>query len=127
MGSDSRIYRDYGKADPRYLEKMEEAVNREWDRHNMATTHLKERGYEPYLMKRDKEGVRKIGYKNPILGKTLRVIAPIGAVLGAASYSDAAGAAVDAVVPGGVEELGVSDEQRELDRRYREILKQRSQ
>ena len=25
MGSDSRIYRDYGKADPRYLEKMEEA------------------------------------------------------------------------------------------------------
>jgi hypothetical protein len=42
---------------------------------------------------------------------------------GALGYSDMAGAATDAVIPGGVEEMGVSSEQKMLDQRYIERLK----
>ena len=56
----------------------------------------------------------------------LRLLKPImGAVslAGALGYSDMAGAATDAVIPGGVEEMGVSSEQKMLDQRYIERLK----
>lgn len=68
-----------------------------------------ERGHfkKPFL----KTNLERIAKGLPIIG--------LGATaIGALGYSDAAGAAVDAVIPGGVEELGVDEEQRELDRKF---------
>lgn len=54
---------------------------------------------------------------------------PIGTaatILGGLSYADLAGAVTDTVIPGGVEELGVSPEQAELDRRYADKVRKLS-
>lgn len=61
---------------------------------------------------------------------TMKVIPGLSAIaagLGAAGYSDMAGAATDAVIPGGLEELGVSDERSIPDPRYQEYIKRMSQ
>jgi hypothetical protein len=58
--------------------------------------------------------------------KTMKVVpglAPIAIGLGAAGYSDLAGAATDLAIPGGVEELGVSDERSIPDPRYQEYIR----
>lgn len=59
--------------------------------------------------------------------KTMKSIPYLGmaaTVAGGLGYSDIAGAASDIVVPGGVEELGISSEQQDLDRRYKERIRQ---
>lgn len=66
-----------------------------------------------------KKGLGKLSKVLPVVGTTLGAIGALG-------YSDMAGAAVDAVIPGGVEELGADAEQRELDRRYKERIRQRA-
>jgi hypothetical protein len=63
------------------------------------------------------------------VAKGLPIIGAAATVLGAAGYSDQAGAAVDmATGPlGGVEEMGVSDEQKDLDIQYLNRIRQLSQ
>lgn len=58
---------------------------------------------------------------------TMKVVPGLGALatgLGALGYSDMAGAATDAIIPGGIEEMGISPEQAELDRKYKERIRQ---
>lgn len=79
-------------------------------------------GYEAYIDKVKKHGVKGIKSIAPILK-------PIGMGLSAAAalgYSDIAGAATDIATGaiGGVEEMGVSDEQKMLDQRYLKRIKQ---
>lgn len=61
--------------------------------------------------------------------KTMKVVPVLGAVatgLGAMGYSDIAGAATDAVIPGGLEETGIADERSIPDPRYQEYIKRMS-
>lgn len=130
MGSDTRIHKDYSKMTPEFKKKWEGALEEISEKRKMAETHLKERGYVEEYMKKTKNNPD--GYKtkfvNKTLGKTLKSLGIIGSALGAASYSDAAGAAVDAATSavGGVEEMGVSDEQKYLDKKYKDTIKQRA-
>lgn len=70
-------------------------------------------------------------FKTPFLAENLRRVAKglplIGAaatVAGGLGYSDVAGAVTDAIMPGGVEELGVSSEQKQLDRKYLQKIRE---
>jgi hypothetical protein len=60
-----------------------------------------------------------------LLGKSLPIIG--AAITGAAALSspDAGAAAIDFLVPGGVESMGVSDEQKQLDKMYKMRIQQR--
>lgn len=61
---------------------------------------------------------------------TMKVIPGLSAIaagLGAAGYSDVAGAATDAVIPGGLEELGVADERSISDPRYQDYIRKMTQ
>lgn len=76
--------------------------------------------------------VSGFSYVKKLGGKIFKVIPAIGAVatgLGALGYSDQAGAAVDmATGPlGGVEEMGVSPEQKDLDIQYLNRIRQLNQ
>lgn len=58
--------------------------------------------------------------------KTMKVVPVLGAIatgLGAMGYSDIAGAATDAVIPGGLEETGIADERSISDPRYQEYIR----
>lgn len=61
------------------------------------------------------------------LQKSTGRIIPGLAILSALGYSDLSGAATDFVVPGGVEEMGVSEEQKQLDRKYANRVRQLSE
>jgi hypothetical protein len=85
------------------------------------------------IAKKAKEGVpladtfsymKKFG-KNA--GKIIPGLSAVAAGVGAMGYSDVAGAATDAVIPGGLEELGVADERSIPDPRYQEYIKRMSQ
>lgn len=61
---------------------------------------------------------------------TMKVIPGLSAIaagLGAAGYSDIAGAATDAVIPGGLEETGIADERSIPDPRYQEYIRRMQQ
>ena len=58
------------------------------------------------------------------VAKGLPIIGAAATVVGGLGYSDLAGAATDFVVPGGVSEMGVSPEQAELDRRYKDRIRE---
>lgn len=60
-------------------------------------------------------------------GKIIPGLSAIAAGVGAMGYSDVAGAATDAVIPGGLEELGVSDERSIPDPKYQEYIRRMSQ
>jgi|LakMenE18May11ns_1017448.scaffolds.fasta_scaffold9829030_2 hypothetical protein len=64
----------------------------------------------------NKIGLDKFKSIAPVLG-------PAAAIAGGLGYSDLAGAATDAIIPGGIEEMGVSPEQAELDRKYKERIR----
>lgn len=69
---------------------------------------------------------KSAGLKPHLFKKLRTVLGPLAtaaSALGALSASDVAGAATDIVVPGGVEELGRSEEQEQLDREYLKKLK----
>lgn len=62
------------------------------------------------------------------VGKIIPGVGLILTGLGAAGYSDLAGAATDAVIPGGgIEELGVADERSIPDPRYQEYIRRMQQ
>lgn len=61
-----------------------------------------------------KRGLKLFGKALPVVGAGMALTAP-----------DMAQAAVDFVIPGGVESMGVSDEQKILDQRYKERVRQR--
>lgn len=70
----------------------------------------------------------RIRYLQKVTGKYLPVIGPIMAGVGTLSMPDAAQAATDIVIPGGVESLGEgSDEKGIPDPRYQEYIKRMSQ
>ena len=64
-----------------------------------------------------KKNLERVAKKLPIIGAAATVAGGLG-------YSDLAGAASDVLVPGGIEEMGVSPEQKDLDRRYKERIRQ---
>ena len=61
------------------------------------------------------------------VAKGLPIIGAAATVAGGLGYSDIAGAATDMAIPGGVEEMGVSEEQKMLDQRYLQRIKQMQQ
>lgn len=128
MGSDTQgVVRDMSKLPPEALADMKYKVNEVQAMEDAADLTLKERGYKPYLTKRTKKNpVSKIAYKNEILGKTLRILGPIAAIAGATLSPSADAAVMDAVVPGGVEEMGVADERSIPDPRYQEYIRRMS-
>lgn len=63
-----------------------------------------------------KENLERVAKKLPIIGTAATIAGGLG-------YSDLAGAATDAIIPGGIEEMGVSPEQAELDRKYKEKIR----
>jgi hypothetical protein len=69
----------------------------------------------------------KLKYIQKSTGKILPAIGPILAAIGASGYSDVAGAATDAVIPGGVEETGIADERSIPDPRYQEYIRRMTQ
>jgi hypothetical protein len=132
MGSDTQgIVRDHRNMNPELKARWDAQVKEAALKREMAIAHLKERGYEPYYTKRTtKNPEPKLAFKNKILGKTLKALPIIGAA--ASGYAalqtpDAGAAAVDAVVPGGVDGTNQSAEQQMLDRMYQERIRQRSQ
>lgn len=124
MGSDTQIHRDHSKMSPEFKKKWDDSLEPVNERSKISKAHLNERGYKEEFMKKTKNNPD--GYKtkfvNKTLGKTLKGLAAIGIL----SASDMASAAVGHVVPGGVEDMGVSAEQKDLDKRYQETLKRRS-
>lgn len=127
MGSDTGIVRDYTKMPSDIKNKWDSEIMKLSQKEKAAETILKERSYTPYYTKKtEKNPVSKIAYKSKLLGKTLKSVAPILGALGVLGSSDAAQAAADVVVPGGVESMGVSPEQAELDRRYVERIRELS-
>lgn len=129
MGSDTQgIVRDHRNIPPEMKSKWDSMIDDSSMKKQLAETHLKERGYEAYYTKRTaKNPDPKLAFKHPLLKKTLRVMAPIAAIGGALMAPDAAQAAVDFVVPGGVESMGVSPEQAELDKAYKARIRQRQE
>ena len=89
--------------------------------------------WPPQVAKEGYERAKKIMHDAHGLNKfksIAQIIKPLGIGLsaaGALGYSDMAGAATDAVIPGGVEELGVSDERSIPDPRYQEYIRRMSQ
>jgi hypothetical protein len=65
----------------------------------------------------------KFKYIQKSTGKILPVIGPILTAVGAAGYSDLAGAATDMAIPGGLEETGIADERSIPDPKYQEYIR----
>jgi hypothetical protein len=68
----------------------------------------------------NKLGLDKFKSVAPVVGPAVGIAAGLG-------YSDLAGAATDAIVPGGLEELGVADERSIPDPRYQEYIRRMQQ
>lgn len=94
---------------------------------NRFVKEYKELPKEKYLQKiKDFLTTGKTGKIWSTVGPYLGPVGTAATVAGGLGYSDIAGAATDALVPGGIEEMGVSPEQAELDRRYAERVRQLS-
>lgn len=123
QGSDSFPKRKLTPDQQKRLSELE--MERIADRET-AEEILKQRGYEKYK----KRGIPKsnssvFGFKHPITRKILKSLGIVGAGLGALGSSDMSQAATDIVIPGGVEELGASEEQKALDKAYFKKLREK--
>lgn len=126
MGSDTQgIVRDHSKMDPEFKKRWDDTIDDSYLKKQMAETHLKERGYEQYYTKRTaKNPESKLAFKHPLLKKTLKSLGPIiGA--GMALTAPSADAAVADML--GVESMGVSPEQADLDKQYKQRIRSRQE
>jgi len=119
MGSDTRgiVYKD----NPNYDYKAAEKAARPHKINRLAAEQeLAERGYETLLGTRSKDLGRRNPSKliNKSTGKILKSLGILGTLGAGLTVPDMASAAADVVIPGGVEDLGVSDEQKALDKLY---------
>jgi hypothetical protein len=71
-----------------------------------------------YLPKISKRGLTLLGKSIPIIGAGLSAYAALQA-------DDVGAAVMDAIVPGGVESMGVNEEQKILDKRYKQKIQER--
>lgn len=136
---DAKVYRDHYSADTNLLNALDRpggsglAPEVESSMMKKAKTDaaaaeylLKKRGFEKFDKSLDGKwsiSNKQWGFRHPMTGRVLRSLGILGGGLAAVSAPDAGAAVMDAVVPGGVEPMGVSEEQRELDRKYQDAVR----
>lgn len=128
MGSDTQgVVRDHRNMNPDLKSRWDKTINEIDVKEQAAKRLLKEKGYEEvYIRPTKKNPTYRTVFKHPVTGKVLKALSTVGLVGAALTAPSADAAVMDAIVPGGVESMGVSDEQKILDERYQEAIRRRA-